>query len=256
MNLQLDLSLVDNYKNNSQRVRVITEKWLKNNIYCPNCGCPDLVEFENNKPVADFYCDHCNEQYELKSKQGETAGAKIIDGAYSSMIERIKSVDNPNFFLLNYSKTFTVSNLFIIPKHFFVPDIIEKRKPLSITAKRAGWVGCNIDLSKIPESGRINIIKNSEVVPQDVVQWKWLSTLFLKSTNLISRGWVLDILGCIDKISSEFFTLPELYLYEDSLKTKHPENNHIKDKIRQQLQFLRDKKLIEFLGNGLYRKNY
>ena len=29
---------------------------------------------------------------------------------------------------------------------------------------------------------------------------------------------------------------------------------HIKEKIRQQLQVLRDKGLIEFLGNGHYRK--
>jgi len=25
-----------------------------------------------------------------------------------------------------------------------VPEIIERRKPLAITARRAGWIGCNI----------------------------------------------------------------------------------------------------------------
>ena len=42
----------------------------------------------------------------------------------------------------------------MVPKHFFVPDIIEKRKPLAETARRAGWIGCNIVLKNIPNEGR------------------------------------------------------------------------------------------------------
>ena len=38
------------------------------------------------------------------------------------------------------------------------------------------------------------------------------------------------------------------------LKNKHPENNFIKDKIRQQLQNLRDKGFIEFTSRGNYKK--
>ena len=34
---------------------------------------------------------------------------------------------------------------------------------------------------------------------------------------------------------------------------KHPENKHVKDKIRQQLQFLRDKGYLKFLDRGKYR---
>jgi len=33
----------------------------------------------------------------------------------------------------------------------------------------------------------------------------------------------------------------------------HPKNKHIPDKIRQQLQVLRDHGIIEFLGRGEYR---
>ena len=39
------------------------------------------------------------------------------------------------------------------------------------------------------------------------------------------------------------------------LAGKHPDNHHIKDKIRQQLQMLRDNGIIEFIGRGHYRKN-
>jgi type II restriction enzyme len=34
----------------------------------------------------------------------------------------------------------------------------------------------------------------------------------------------------------------------------HPENRHVRDKLRQQLQVLRDLGLIEFLGRGRYRR--
>ena len=60
----------------------------------------------------------------------------------------------------------------------------------------------------------------------------------------------LHIVEQLDKI----FTLKQMYSFIDELQLKHPENNHIPDKIRQQLQFLRDKGIIEFKGNGVYRK--
>jgi type II restriction enzyme len=75
------------------------------NSYCPNCGKDQISEYPNNQPVADFFCAFCNEDYELKSKNGNL-GKKIVDGAYSSMIERITSDVNPNFFFLTYSNTF------------------------------------------------------------------------------------------------------------------------------------------------------
>ena len=53
------------------------------------------------------------------------------------MISRIKSYSNPNFFFMNYADG-AVNNLWLIPNHFFVPSIIEKRKPLSDNARRAG----------------------------------------------------------------------------------------------------------------------
>jgi type II restriction enzyme len=33
----------------------------------------------------------------------------------------------------------------------------------------------------------------------------------------------------------------------------HPDNRHVPDKIRQQLQVLRDLGFVEFLGGGRYR---
>jgi type II restriction enzyme len=154
VNLNLYSTISGKYNSQSQKIRVLTEQWVNEYIHCPSCG-NNISEYENNRPVADFYCSNCKEDYELKSKK-DKMGKKIVDGAYSTMIKRLQSDSNPNFFFLNYDKnSFDVTNFIVISKHFFVPEIIEKRKPLSSTARRAGWVGCNILLDTISQSGKI-----------------------------------------------------------------------------------------------------
>lgn len=255
MNLLFNKKLAEGYSNNSQIARVLTEDWVKTNSYCPNCGNFNLDEFSNNRPVADFHCSNCKQEFELKSKKSNKVGKKIVDGAYSTMIERINSENNPNFFFLTYdARNWEVNNFLIIPKHYFVTDIIEKRKPLSPTARRAGWIGCNIDLTKIPDNGRIYLVKNSEIISKEKVYAKWKGTEFLKLKKGSSKGWILDIMNCVDAIKEDTFSLKEMYKFESTLKLKYPNNNYIKDKIRQQLQLLRDKGLIEFKSRGVYKK--
>lgn len=255
MNLLFNKELVRNYTSKSQIARVLTESWVKKNSYCPSCGNDNVDEFHNNKPVADFYCCKCSEEFELKSKGSSLIGKKIVDGAYSTMIERINSDNNPNFFFLTYDKiNLSVKNFVLIPKHFFVSDIIEKRKPLANTAKRAGWVGCNINLTKVPRSGRIFLVKNSEIINQEIVLSRWKETTFLREKTKASRGWILDVMNCVDQIPADNFELKDIYKFENHLKFKYPKNNFIKDKIRQQLQILRDKGIIEFVGRGKYKK--
>jgi type II restriction enzyme len=254
MDLYLNSKIAEPYKNNSQKARVMTEFWVKQNGYCPNCG-NKLSQFDNNKPVADFLCDNCKEEYELKSKKGAEIGKKIVGRAYFKMIERIKSQNNPNLFLLTYDKTdLKVIDFLLIPKYYFTPDIVQKRKPLSNDARRAGWIGSYILIEKIPESGKIYFVKNSTVIDKRNVFDNWSKTLFLKNEKAEAKGWILDIMNCLDKIPDEIFSLNDVYKFEKLLKSKHPENNYIKEKIRQQLQILRDRGFIEFLGRGKYKK--
>lgn len=254
MDLNFNQNLAKGYTSRSQIIRVLSEGWVAQQGYCPNCSSQPLAEFDNNKPAADFYCANCHEQFELKSKKAKLSNI-INDGAYDTMIERINSEDNPSFFFLTYSKECTVNNFLVIPKHFFKPDIIIKRRPLSATAKRAGWVGCNIDLRQVPDSGKVFLVKDKKIIPRDKVTEQFRQTLFLRKQSLDSRGWTLDIWQCIDRLDSKF-TLQQVYAFADELQLKHPENNHVKDKIRQQLQVLRDKGIIEFLASGYYRKLY
>jgi type II restriction enzyme len=255
MNLQFDTDIASQYKSNSQRIRVLTENWVEKNLFCPICGEPILHHYEANRPVADFFCDHCKSDYELKSKESNKGiiGRKIVDGAYETMIERITSLRNPNFFFLTYAHDF-VNNFILIPNHFFTPAIIEKRKPLAETARRAGWIGCNINIDDIPESGKIYLVKNNQEIDRKQVLANYQRTESLQTNNLESRGWIMDILNCVDKIQTDDFSLNQVYAFENELKLKHPENNFVRDKIRQQLQYLRDRGFIEFTTRGNYRK--
>lgn len=254
MDLSFDRNLVDGYRSNSQKARVLTEKWVSDNMFCPRCGESRIKHFKNNQPVADFYCPTCCNEYELKSKNG-TLGRKINDGAYETMIERITGNKNPDFFFMSYSKNeLMVRDFIFIPKHFFVPDIIEKRKPLSPNAKRAGWVGCNILIDKIPEQGKIYIVSSGRTVGYENIVSKVQKSRRLEINDISGRGWLIDVLNCVNKTAGQTFTLDEMYAFESYLAVKHPQNNNIKPKIRQQLQLLRDKGFVEFLGNGHYKK--
>ncbi len=251
MNLILDKKLGNNYLNKTQQIRVISEDWVLNQIYCPSCG-GIITDYVNNKPVADFYCKKCVEDFELKSKQGKISKT-IPAGAYSKMIERINSTTKPNFFFMGYLESFSVNDFFVIPKHFFIAEIIEKRKPLSDTARRAGWVGSNILFSKIPKAGQIFYVENGKEVSKKDVLEKWQKTVFLKQIKKAeAKGWILDIMNCVDSLNKKEFTLSDVYTFEQELQKIHPENKNIKAKIRQQLQFLRDKGYLQFKGNGLY----
>jgi type II restriction enzyme len=253
LDLRLPSYVAKNYSSPTQQIRLMTEFWVLNSAFCPNCGT-NLSQFENNKPVADFYCKSCKEEYELKSKNGNV-GKKIVDGAYSAMIERLESENNPNFFFLSYEKaSLAIKNFLTIPKYFFVPSIIEERNALGPAARRAGWVGCNIVMKDVPELGKIYYVQNGRIIEKSEVLIKWNNTEFIKGArNVEAKGWLLDVLLCVERIKKEEFYLAEVYSFESYLQAKHPLNINVQAKIRQQLQFLRDRKVIEFLGRGKYR---
>jgi len=253
MDLKFDPSLAA-YKSASQNVRAMSEGWASTNLYCPNCGKSALRKFANNRPVADFYCESCAEQFELKAGRS-AAGRRIVNGAYQTLLDRLTSNTVPNLLLLHYSANCAaVHTLIAIPRRFFVPSIVERRKPLAETARRAGWVGSNIRLDLVPTIGRIRIVADGIPVDKQAVQSTWHKSSHLDGADLESRGWLLDVLLCVDKIASQSFSLQDVYAFEAHLQKLHPQNGNVRPKIRQQLQVLRDRNYIEFISSGQYRK--
>ncbi|MGD0563108.1 MAG: DpnI domain-containing protein [Roseiarcus sp.] len=240
------------YDSGSQKARVLTEAWASTQAFCPNCGAERLSKFQNNRPVADLYCANCNEEFELKSQKAKF-GPRVLDGAYRTMRERLAAQNNPNLMLLNYSPATGVDNLLVVPKHFFVTEIIEERKPLGESARRAGWIGCNILLSRVPDAGKIYVVRDRIVLDRQSVLDQWRKTLFLREESAASRGWLLNVLKCVEDMGAREFDLDEVYAFETRLSGLYPMNRHVRQKIRQQLQVLRDRGYLEFLGRGRYR---
>ena len=254
MNLYFNTDLAKGYKSPAQIARVLTENWLGENAYCPSCGCAHITKAINNRPVLDFDCPDCAEQFELKSKQAKSAGKIINDGAYSTMMQRIQAADNPNFFFLSYNKAdYSVRQLMLVPKHFFTPEMIIRRKPLPETAKRAGWIGCNINIGALPNSGKILLVDKGIVMPSETVHRQWQQNLFLRQQKNEGKGWLLAVMRCVEALPEQF-TLAQMYTFENVLQQQFPSNRHIKDKIRQQLQWLRNQGIIEFSARGQDRK--
>jgi type II restriction enzyme len=241
------------YSSGSQKARAWTEAWVSAWAYCPHCGNPKISTFPNNSKLADFFCTSYSEEFELKSQKGKF-GPKVLDGEFKTKCDRLAANNNPNLLLMNYDlKSLAVVNLFIVPKHFFVREIIEERKPLAATARRAGWIGSKILLDRVPESGKIRIVQGGVVRPKELVLAEWQRTLFLRSETPDARGWLLDVMKCVESLGKREFTLDEVYAFERHLGDLYPDNQNVKPKIRQQLQYLRDRGFIEFVSRGNYR---
>jgi len=67
------------------------------------------------------------------------------------------------------------------------------------------------------------------------------------------RGWLIEVMKCVEALGRQEFELADVYAFEARLSALYPNNRHVKQKIRQQLQVLRDRGYLEFLSRGRYR---
>ncbi|HEX4350615.1 MAG TPA: hypothetical protein VH251_09510, partial [Verrucomicrobiae bacterium] len=176
---------------------------------------------------------------------------------------------------------------------------------------RAGWVGCNFDLTRIPAEARIVLVQTvpspspprsggegrgevvpipqdaahppgihkprasvlecggppplfpvgrggrkdvrTLIVPPEEVRKKFQRLKPLKELSIQDRGWTLDVLNIVHRLGKKEFSNADVYAFERELETLHPGNRHIKDKIRQQLQQLRDRNLLLHVGRNCWR---
>jgi type II restriction enzyme len=253
MNLAMPGVLADSYKSPAQQARVVTEAWGAENLFCPGCDSGRLTRSAPNREAIDFACPECQELFQLKSRCTALAG-KIVDAAYDSMQRAIISGHTPNLFALHYDRpNWEVLNLIVVPRFAYSLSAIEKRKPLATTARRANWVGCNILLGNIPPDARISIVKAGVPTDARIVRRQYARLRPLEKIKHDARGWTLDVLNVVRALNKQEFVLADVYAFAAHLQRLHPDNRHVPDKIRQQLQVLRDLGLVEFLGGGRYR---
>lgn len=248
----MPIGLATGYKSPSQRARVVTEAWGERNLFCPRCDSPRLTPSDTNTQAVDFVCPGCAASFQLKS-QSRPFSRRIIDSAYAVMRRAIEENRTPHLLSLHYApESWYVRNLTLIPSFALTISCLEARKPLASTARRSGWIGCNILLTNIPPDARIPIVTDGKPFSPATVRLRFERLQALEKLGCDTRGWTLDVLNVVRSLQKPSFRLAEVYAHSEELRVLHPGNLHIQAKIRQQMQRLRDMGLVQFLGAGSY----
>jgi len=256
MNLSMTGALADRFKSGSQKAGNVTEAWGAENFYCPNCSSPKLDWLKPGTKASDYQCPACGFWFQLKSQKSRI-GQSITDGAYRAMMEAIREDRAPSHFFLHYEicgsrresaqtsppefqmepidigchgsgeEIWLVRNLLVVPYFAFPPSAIIKRPPLAASARRAGWIGCNFDLSRIPAEARIQIVRTVKrsgtgfqpvselkrkkyedrqdacptiIVPPAEVRAQFRRVKPFANFSVEQRGWMLDVLNIVRRI--------------------------------------------------------
>src|SRR5437773_2367239 len=84
-------------------------------------------------------------------------------------------------------------------------------------ARRAGWIGCNINISRVPAVGRVSVLRDRRWIARADVRRQWDSARFLEGVSLEARGWLVEVLNAVEAIGHSSFTLAEVYAAEARL---------------------------------------
>ena len=232
--------------------RVETERWVAANGYCLACESERLRATPANTPARDFECVNCGHPYELKAG-AKPFGSRIVDGAYATMMRRIEDGSAASFLLMRYQSDWQVTELLAVHRSLITAEVIQCRPPLSATARRAGWVGCNILLGQIPPEGRIPVIRSGIVEDRFAARAEFGKAERLHSLSASARGWTAALLTRLHRFGRAEFNLKQVYALEGEMSVLFPKNQHVREKMRQQLQVLRDAGMLVFELRGRYR---
>ena len=236
----------------------MTEDWATKNPFCIACPSDRVLSEPANTPVRDYTCPCCGAAYQLKSKSAPF-GRIVQNSAYGPKMAAIEEGRAPHYVFMQYSRiTWSVTDLFVVPGHFISPAVIQQRRPLTTSARRAGWIGSNILLGRLPPEARVSVVSRGSARESGEVRDDWRQYAFLQSDRRGRGGWGADTLLCVRTLQRgtgiREFTLQGFYArFKEDLASWHPANRHVEAKIRQQLQVLRDGGVLLFLGRGRYR---
>lgn len=252
MELNCDLTAAAGYTSPVQISRVLSERWFLRNGFCLACDSDELRQTAANTKACDFRCCFCDETYELKAFRHKPA-KRLVDGAYSALVSRLQSDSVPTLILLERGEKWDIQALTAIHPLFLTPEVVEERKPLAPTARRAGWIGCNIRLDLMGPDAQVEIVKRGIPSPRSSVRECFRKLNRLRDVPVNSRGWTTLTLSVVRKLARQQFSLTDIYAKENAFAASYPSNYNIRAKIRQQLQVLRDLGYLEFCGGGTYR---
>ena len=174
MSLVYDPTRVQGFKSLSHASGVMMETWAEMNLYCLGCPSDRLLKLPVNTPVSDFVCTQCGRLYQLKAKNGRFRN--VVPGSeYNTMLAAVRANRAPEFILAEYDIRWSmVVWLRALPGAQLVEERIVPRKPLSASARRAGWQGCNLNIDGLRSVSIVAPIAADRVACR--ADWKRLDT--------------------------------------------------------------------------------
>ena len=136
-----------------QKLGVFGEDLVAKNLICPKCKKKKtLKKLPTNFKCADLICDFCGFLAQVKtSKVNDITKIpnKILGAAWKPQEERMKAGIYFPLYLVLVSKEKYTNSIFYLSADLQTKEIFEPRKPLSASARRAGWQGFMYNISEI-----------------------------------------------------------------------------------------------------------
>ncbi|WP_424257044.1 DpnI domain-containing protein [Castellaniella sp.] len=133
-------------------------------LVAKSCGCPKCKRSKTlkllppNFKCADLICDFCGFLGQVKTMTVPAVSPlpkQILGAAWGPQKERMDSgIYFPLFLVL---KAPTNHAIYYLPTDFQSPALFSARKPLSSTARRAGWQGFMYVLGAVPDGAFVRL---------------------------------------------------------------------------------------------------
>ena len=136
-----------NQESGSQGERLVAKSQV-----CPSCKKKQTLRtLPTNFKCADIICDFCGFLAQVKTFESVDINKLppiIFGAAWKPQRERMESGIYYPLYLVANQKTKRRQSIWYLPADLQTAEMFIPRKPLSSTAKRAGWQGFTIDLRK------------------------------------------------------------------------------------------------------------
>jgi type II restriction enzyme len=130
------------------------EELVRAKVDCPKCkkARKSLRILPRNFRCADLICDFCGYLAQVKTTTVDDPTKlpkSILGAAWEPQRERMEAgIYFPLFIVATTGKSKSLPHIYYLPADFQTEAMFIPRTPLSSTAKRAGWQGYMIDLTK------------------------------------------------------------------------------------------------------------
>lgn len=135
------------------------EKLVAKTCDCPKCKRPKTLKLlPPNFKCADLICDFCGFLGQVKAMNVAVVSLlpkQVLGAAWGPQKERMDSgIYFPLFLVLRAP---SANAIYYLPTDFQSPALFAARKPLSESARRAGWQGFMYALEAVPDGAFVRL---------------------------------------------------------------------------------------------------